>query len=340
MERVHENFHSSRKSLKSIKSGPQNSGVFDRNLVSEKTTPEDILQNYDSYFQDTISHRFDVTKPTIIRMKWEKFTHISPAWFGIKRISSMNFEIIDIEYVDKTWLTYIRNATEKTRSKIVPRVCSRVPDDDFDNLFRNVKEKILSRYAQNNAFGGEILANDGLEIILVIPPKKNGRLSFSETHFDKLFDHVTAFSLTTYDYSSPTRPGPNASIDWMEDTIKSICPNQNKRAKILVGLNFYGYDFSESSGGQAITTDEYFQNLQKTTAKTLLYDPSAAEHSSNIGKFNASRIKFFREFDGPHQIFYPSLYSIQKRIDLCKKLGTGIAIWELEKGLNYFYDLL
>ena len=42
-------------------------------------------------------------------------------------------------------------------------------------------------------------------------------------------------------------PGPVAPIDWVRDCVLALAPSQNTdRSKILIGLNFYGMDFSGS----------------------------------------------------------------------------------------------
>jgi len=42
-------------------------------------------------------------------------------------------------------------------------------------------------------------------------------------------------------------PGPNAPLEWMKRCVETLDPktgNQFMRSKILMGLNFYGYQYS------------------------------------------------------------------------------------------------
>lgn len=128
------------------------------------------------------------------------------------------------------------------------------------------------------------------------------RSLFGSSEFNKLAPSVDAFSLMTYDYSSPGRseishapvslftfhssqlvfvvlcpfcrtllcmfrsyefaysffisvhllphpfsPGPNSPMEWVEECVLSLAPELSpQRQKILLGLNFYGYDFTSS----------------------------------------------------------------------------------------------
>lgn len=119
-----------------------------------------------------------------------------------------------------------------------------------------------------------------LDFILVIPPKRAHDALFTEEHFNALYDHVTAFSLMTYDYSNPRRPGPNAPIQWIQDCVQTITSDKSKRGKILTGLNFYGNRYAETTGGPIIGRD-YVKILERLKEK-IIYDPQIAEHYFKI----------------------------------------------------------
>lgn len=121
------------------------------------------------------------------------------------------------------------------------------------------------------------LKNNELELILVLPPSGE-RLTITPDEFRTLSKFVTAFSLMTYDYSSPQRPGPNSPVNWVENSVEHLVPDTHdpNRAKILLGLNFYGNDYTISGGGPIVGHE--FINLLKAYKGKLKLDEESKEN--------------------------------------------------------------
>lgn len=86
----------------------------------------------------------------------------------------------------------------------------------------------------------------------------------------------------TYDYSSVQRPGPNAPVSWIRKCVKTLVHDKNdpKRAQILMGLNFYGYNYTPDGGG-AIVGSQYLQLLANYNKK-LKWDDESKENFFEI----------------------------------------------------------
>lgn len=290
-----------------------------------------------------------------------KFNIISPVWLQILRKGELRYEISGTHDVDSGWMRDVKESGKIT--KIFPRVLfEHFTDADYSKIltyqeevtaaaiaiievckkfkFDGVVLEVWSQLAQRVDDGHLInliksLASQlkvaGLGCILVIPPSQRGPDLFNENHFDQIWEDVTAFSLMTYDFSSYQRPGANAPLYWMKRVVEHITHKadrlEEKRAKILLGLNFYGYDFTPN-GGEAVLGETYLSLLKHVKGRLKLDE----KDQENFFEVKTST--------GRHFVFYPSLYSIQQRIDLARELGVNLAIWEIGQGLDYFYDLL
>lgn len=142
----------------------------------------------------------------------------------------------------------------------------------FDGIVLEVWSQLAARVDDEFLVGlvreiCQTLTEGGFECILVIPPARKETYDlFSKRHFETLVPVVSAFSLMTYDYSTVQRPGANGPLYWVKNAVQHICPDsaenlKEKRAKILLGLNLYGSDYTPN-GGQPIIGHEYLALLK------------------------------------------------------------------------------
>lgn len=359
---------SDKKGQKGVKQqeGPRKNNVLDRKLLTETPLAKDIIKYHATYHQDVLTRNFKnsvlgyVTpwnnKGYDVAKIWApKFNYISPVWLQIKRQSPNIYIISGLHDVDHAWMKSLRQKGSINDLKILPRIIFEnwQPSDlkaffmepsslteqkalieeikkackqwKFDGVVLEMLSQI-GKYVDKSVkfiqqFGLEMSEGD-LSLILVYPPFRGYPTDeFFIQAFNDIHPYVDAVSVMTYDFSNPQKPGPNAPLYWVRLCIEKLIDNDemtSKRSKILLGINFYGNSYTANGGGPIVGT-EYIELLKNAkNNQALSYNNNTAENYLEI-----------RTSQGNKKIFYPTLYSIQKRLDLAREYGTGIAIWEI-----------
>lgn len=133
------------------------------------------------------------------------------------------------------------------------------------------------------------LLHNNLVTVLVVPAPRDdyNQNYFTRAHFDVLYPLMEAFSLVTYDFSNPQRPGANSPLYWNRDTIERLCPSnspdyQERRKKILLGLNMYGNDYTLEGGSSGAIIGTQFLDLLKNFKGRLIHDEHDEENFFEI----------------------------------------------------------
>ncbi|KAF8676001.1 hypothetical protein HU200_047504 [Digitaria exilis] len=301
-----------------------------------------------------------------------KLTHVSPVWYDLK--SDRNRLVLEGQHnFDATWVSELQsNGTlvvprvvleafpvvllEKgQKAKAIDLIVSECRDKGYDGI-------VLESWSRWAVYGvlddpelrytalqfvkqmGEALhsissklSSRHLELIYVIPAPRMQELNIQEfgpQDLLQLADSIDGFSLMTYDFSGPQNPGPSAPLKWVQHSLTTLLSakgsSRNHSRMIFLGINFYGNDFllSRGNGGGAITGRDFVHLLEK-------YKPSLQWDEKSLEHF------FIYSDEGvKHAVFYPTLMSLSVRLDEAQNWGTGLSIWEIGQGLDYFFDVL
>jgi chitinase domain-containing protein 1 len=111
-----------------------------------------------------------------------------------------------------------------------------------------------------------------LQLILVISPVRSEKLSsndFGPEDLKQLGDSVDGFSLMTYDFSGPQKPGPNAPLEWINYSLGVLLGNKGTghAHMIFLGINFYGNDFVIAEGESSCLNLNYAHQWRKFKAE-------------------------------------------------------------------------
>lgn len=130
----------------------------------------------------------------------------------------------------------------------------------------------------------QALHQRGKLITMAVPAKDHDVLTGWAGPYDyaALAPSVDLVTIMSYEYSSPNGPpGPIAPYSWV-DRVIGFAASQFSRAKVLLGVPFYGYDWNASAGGRA---------------RALRYSQAAAlaqQYGTTIGFDPATRSATFR----------------------------------------------
>ncbi|KAJ3360388.1 Chitinase domain-containing protein 1 [Allomyces javanicus] len=292
-----------------------------------------------------------------------KLDYVSPAWHSV-RYDENKYHLVHSAERNQTWLDALARIPSDQRPQLMPRVVldglampelSALAYDPEGTHAANFASMLVDACRELH-YDGVVLdvaamlphLNPVLEVVgktlhaadfkLFISLSPIGTDAEPGDLIAALADYVDGFSLMTYDYSTARRRiGPNAPLPWVEEHVERLCPPPPAPCDhLLVGLNFYGMQADiDVVSGQPTKFDpvrggDVARVLAATKSWTRSWDEDAAEEV----------IEAHGDAKSAALIWYPTARSMQMRLDVARRSGASIAIWEAGQGTDELWNAL
>ena len=205
----------------------------------------------------------------------------------------------------------------------------------------------------------------GRVLVLAAPPPVPAGRGRAPPGFDRLdFDAMLApadargapvdlVSLMTYDASlSGAGPGPNAPLAWQAASLSALLARRDaeplaplregdvaepdvaaRGAHLLLGLNYYGYDFAAGAQPEAVRGDDVARLLREHPEATVAWDGDAKEHYIDY-KTSAKKTAGGKRKTRKHRIYYPTPASLQAR----RRMHATLLLYCLHAASSFIAD--
>jgi spore germination protein len=225
-------------------------------------------------------------------------------------------------------------ATPERRNRHAANICKLCVEKGFDGVdldWESVFRGDRNRFTRFVRVLAAKLHNRGKILSIAVHAKTSdpgGWFGAKAEDYAKLGAVVDEFKIMTYDYSgSWSEPGPVAPPAWA-DAVLTFAESVIPSAKIMMGIPFYGYDWTGEGAEYLLWTD--VQSLISTYTPTIGRDVSGeATFQYTDGSGNL------------HTVFFQDRPAIQAKLEMLRSLHPnirGIAIWCMGGESNGFWD--